>query len=58
MNAIQIPAPVVRKYLVMAARPGVVHRHECSSPQAAAAATRFYRKAGWAVTVLPERSDP
>ena len=59
MNAIQIPAvPAARKYLVMAAKPGIVHRHECASPQAAAAAARVYRKAGWAVTVLPERSSP
>jgi hypothetical protein len=41
------------KYLVMAARRGLVHRHICTSVRAAAVATRFYRKAGWAVTVLP-----
>lgn len=31
---------------------------QCSSHQAAAAVTRVYRQAGWAVTVLPERSSP
>ena len=54
MNAIQIPAPAAKKYLVMAVKPGIIHRHECCSTRAAATATRFYRKAGWAVTVLPE----
>ena len=52
MNAIPIVI-TTRKYLVMVARLGIVHRLECSSTQAAAAATRVYRKAGWAVTVLP-----
>ena len=43
----------MKTYLVMAARRGLVHRHTCASAQAAAVATRFYRRAGWAVTVLP-----
>ena len=52
MNVLPINTPA-RKYLVVAVRPGIVHRHECASTHAAAAATRVYRKAGWAVTVLP-----
>lgn len=42
----------MKRYLVMAVRPGMVHRHDCSLAGAVVAA-RVYRRWGWAVTVLP-----
>lgn len=42
-----------QKYLVIACKLGVVHRHECST-KGAAMAVRVYRERGWAVDVLKE----